>query len=151
MSTSQKVWSCPLCEWFGGVSMKRVMCHIGALHAHEAGFHICCGIAGCPRTYKIFASFQKHLYRIHRDVLESDADDRETTIPVDATDDMDVSESVEDHSSGTNVFNNSSNSFPLTLKQVGLFLLKAKEVYKVPESHIGSLLDDIISNDRFDS
>ncbi len=150
MSTSRKVWSCPLCEWFGGVSMKRVMRHIGALHAHEAGFHICCGIAGCPRTYKNFASFQKHLYRIHRDVLEIDADDREidahdqeTTIPVDATDDVDASESMEDHSSGTNVFNNSSNSFPLTLKQVGLFLLKAKEVYKVPESHLGSLLDDI--------
>jgi len=73
LSSLQVVW---------GVSMKRVMRHIGALHAHEAGFHICCGIAGCSRTYKNFASFQKHLYRIHRDVLEIDAKVLYPTCPI---------------------------------------------------------------------
>ena len=35
------------------------------------------------------------------------------------------------------------NSLPLTLKHVGLFLLKAKEIYKVAETHLGSLIEDI--------
>ena len=67
---SLKVWNCSLCEWFAAVSLKVVMHHIGSVHMHEAGFHICCGIDGCPRTYKNFASYRQHLYRVHRDVLD---------------------------------------------------------------------------------
>ena len=51
---------------------------------------------------------------------------------------------MDDQSEGdSNSGSGTSNSFPLTLKHVGLFILKAKEIYKVPESHIGSLIEDV--------
>lgn len=141
-----KVWNCPLCEWFGAVSMKAVVRHIGAVHAHNAGFHICCGIAGCPRTYSKFASYRQHLYRVHREVL--DIDTSEPSVLEDDDCDLHSNELLmEDSPSGsdTNFPSHSENSFPLSMKQVGLFLLKAKDVYKVAESHLGPLIDDISS------
>ena len=138
--SNSKIWNCPLCEWFGAVSMKAVMRHIGAVHAHNAGFHICCGINGCPRTYNKFASYRQHLYRIHREVLDIATDVDEATILEDDIGDLDSNEtSMENAPCGLDT----SNSFPLSLKQVGLFLLKAKEIYKVAESHLGSLVDDV--------
>ena len=138
--SSLKVWNCSLCEWFAAASLKAVVRHIGALHAHEAGFHICCGIGGCPRTYKNFASYRQHLYRVHRDML--DITDSST-----ASEDQrerNREEEIEDYCCDSD--SNSSefqNSLPLTLKHVGLFLLKAKEIYKVAETHLGSLMEDI--------
>ncbi len=148
--SSSNVWFCPLCEWFAGASMKAVVRHIGANHAHEAGFHICCGIDGCPRTYKKFDSYRHHLYQIHRDVLDvssvcynADPEEQGGSNPEEQGG-SNPEDSMEDYcDSDPNVQSDFYNSFPLTLKQVGLFLLKAKEIYKVAETHLGSLMQDI--------
>lgn len=128
-------WNCPLCSWFGAPTMKHVLRHIGAVHAHDASFHVCCGIAGCPRTYKKFHSYRQHLYRHHRDAIDgitsstpahnSFEDDNYSDSKVTSPDD--VSDSV---------------AF-LSKKEAGLFLLKTKEVYKVSQSNLDSLIDDI--------
>ncbi len=58
--------------------------HIGSVHSYEPGFQITCGVEGCARTYSNFRSFQKHLTRQHKAVLESDAtEDTDTVIDVD--------------------------------------------------------------------
>ena len=66
---SDPLWNCPLCSWFGGLSLKTVLRHVGRVHSHVANFHICCGINGCPRTFRKFVSYRQHLYRHHRETL----------------------------------------------------------------------------------
>ena len=55
-------WNCPLSNWFAAPTLKGVVRHVGKLHAHEAGFRVCCGVSGCPRTYTKFHSYRKHMY-----------------------------------------------------------------------------------------
>ncbi len=59
-------WNCPICSWFGGLSLRAVLRHVGRVHSHNANFHVCCGIDGCPRTFHKFVSYRQHLYRNHR-------------------------------------------------------------------------------------
>ena len=55
-------YTCVICNHFcGATSMTGVLKHIGLVHAHEPNFHVSCGIKGCPRTYKNYYSFRKHL------------------------------------------------------------------------------------------
>ena len=135
------VWNCSLCDWFAATTLKAVVRHIGAVHAHEAGFRVCCGIGGCPRTYTNFASYRRHLYRNHRDVLDI------TAAPSASAGDSSGEASFDDFSREDESRANSpdyfSCCFPLTLKHVWLFLLKSKEIYKVAESHLGSLVEDV--------
>jgi hypothetical protein len=44
--------------------------HIGSFHAYEENFRVICGVEGCPSTYNNFLSYKKHMYRMHRSVLE---------------------------------------------------------------------------------
>lgn len=66
----QGSWSCPLCEFFAYRTLKGVVRHIGAVHSYEASFHITCGVSGCPRTYRSFFSYKKHMFLKHRDIME---------------------------------------------------------------------------------
>ena len=59
--------NCPLCSYFAAPTMDGVVRHIGAVHAHQADFSICCGIGGCPRTYKKFHSYRQHMLRHHKE------------------------------------------------------------------------------------
>lgn len=63
-------WTCPLCHFFASASLKGVVRHVGSVHAHDAFFQITCGISGCPRTYKNFHSYKKHMFQKHREVME---------------------------------------------------------------------------------
>ena len=63
-------WQCPLCHFFASKNLKGVVRHIGAVHSHEASFHITCGIVGCPRTYGNFHSYKKHMFQKHREIME---------------------------------------------------------------------------------
>ena len=63
---------CFFCQSFKGTTFAAVVRHIGSVHSHDPGFSISCGIKDCPRRstrpYN-FASYKKHLYRHHPDVL----------------------------------------------------------------------------------
>ena len=63
-------WNCSMCSHFAAPTLKAVIRHIGAVHSHDAFFHVYCGIEGCPRTYKSFHSYKKHMYLKHRDILD---------------------------------------------------------------------------------
>ena len=64
---------CFLCQSFKGTTFAAVVRHIGSVHAHEPGFSISCGIKDFPRRstrpYNNLASYKKHLYWHHPDVL----------------------------------------------------------------------------------
>ena len=67
MSSRKRCW---LCSSFASRTLKAVVRHIGAVHSHEANFHIKCDIQGCVRTYTNFFSFKNHVYRNHKDALD---------------------------------------------------------------------------------
>ena len=74
---SASSWQCPLCHVFASKNLKGVVRHIGAVHSHEAGFHVTCGIDGCPRTYGNFHSYKKHMFLKHREEMEVGTSTRE--------------------------------------------------------------------------
>ncbi|KAL3175703.1 hypothetical protein MRX96_000898 [Rhipicephalus microplus] len=48
----------------------KVVNHIGVVHSVEPNFSVFCGIDGCSSTYRKFSSYNSHLYRRHRTLLE---------------------------------------------------------------------------------
>lgn len=138
--TMSKSWNCPLCSWFGAPTMKAIVRHIGAVHAQDAGFHVCCGIAGCPRTYSKFHSYRQHLYRHHREALDGISPDASAGVEDDQSGGCSDTISV-----GSDSPSDRDDHSPLSMKQAGLFLLKAKEIYKISQSNLESLIGDILT------
>ena len=131
-------WNCPLCIYFAAPTMKQIVRHIGAVHSHRAGFRISCGISGCPRTYKRFHSYRQHLLRNHRETLDSGPSS------INSNEDINTSLS-EAYSEDETDWPECEADQPdiLTTKQACLFLLKAKEIYKVSECNLNPLIGDI--------
>ena len=42
-----------------------VLSHIGAVHSHQSGFSVLCGIDGCPMMYRNYHSFRCHIKQKH--------------------------------------------------------------------------------------
>ena len=128
--------NCPLCESFAAPNIKGVVRHIGLVHAHEASFRITCGVDGCTRTYRKFFSYKKHMYVKHRDVLN--IVNRERSPLVENSDSMGspgafLEGECEDQGSYVTQHRRST----------ALFILKAREVHKIPQSSLDYLLGDI--------
>lgn len=65
MSANQ-VFKCSFCDNFAAPTFGGVYRHIAALHKYDPNFHICCGIDGCPATFKKVESWRSHIFRKHR-------------------------------------------------------------------------------------
>lgn len=140
------VYRCPLCSRFAGCSLKVIIGHLGIVHAHEAGFHVQCAKEGCPRSYKNFYSYKKHMYHKHRDLLNDFA-------PAEAVPDTSVSllesfssidtldEFEEGEDDGSN-FTDSSSSLQERQRRAALLALKTRHVHKVAQSSIPGVMCD---------
>ena len=142
--------NCPFCETFAAPHLKGVIRHIGLVHSHEANFRITCGIDGCTRTYRIFDSYRKHVYVKHRAALCS------VSIGADEEHLQDVAQHFQDDAER---ISNTSNSYSLFSEEEdqqqvepyfaqrdrnsALFILKAREIHKISQSSLNSLLGDI--------
>ena len=107
------------------------MRHIGSVHAHEPYFKVTCGIGGCPRTYKNFRSFQKHIRRVHATVLEFENES--------FTDPPESDIELEDVNHGPVT---SETRFSLK-RNAALFLLKTKEEGRVSQATVDGLVSDL--------
>lgn len=124
--------TCWICHRYAAPTLKVILRHMAAVHAHDPTFHTICGIEECPRTYTNF-SFKRHLYRKHRGVLD--------LMPVSPDVVMTVSDDIEDGSSSCEV-----NATEIDeKKESALFIMKAKTVHKVSQSALSGLLDDFSS------
>ena len=127
--------SCWICRKYAAPTLKAVIRHIGAVHAHDPNFHICCGINGCSRVYTVFHSFRRHFYRKHRHV-----ETLETLGNLSITDEAHFDN---DYTEESNVALMSDPS-PMDMKrQAALFLLKAKEIHKVSQTALDGLIPDL--------
>lgn len=110
--------------------------HIGSIHAYEHGFHITCGVQGCPRSYSNHHSYKKHMYKKHRDVLEVDSDKGDEPLqPMDTN-------SLELYGSSTDAAPQSIQSHLDEKRSSALFLMKAATVCKLSKSALDQLVGD---------
>ena len=137
MATLSRPWRCPLCHTFAARIIKGVLRHMGAVHAHEANFHVTCGIQGCPRTYSNYHSYKKHMYQKHREILEVG------TVPSISEVQPDVVEPIETDDADDGRSDTSTQPARNEKKQSALFLLNATAVRKVSKSTLDDLIGDI--------
>ena len=129
---------CSLCHSFSSHSMASVLRHIGAVHAHEPGFHIVCGIDGCPRTYRNYHSYRKHLRGPHHrwSVLSEESTSNDTI----SSGEVCLEEESVDLAHNCSMQPRSGEQLK---RSTALFLLKNKEVYKISQTAINSLVNDV--------
>ena len=131
-----ELYTCSHCNRFSAKKIDRVLRHVGSVHAHDPGFHMVCGVDGCPRTYQNYRSFRKHLITKHSHYINSTDDEPE--LDVEYNDEMEMGEhgSVADERTWT---------ADQRIRSSALFLLNAKEVDKVSQCKLDQLVDDITS------
>ena len=156
-------WECPLCSHFAAPTLKTVVRHIGAVHSHDPAFHVRCGVEDCPRTYRNYHTYKKHMYTKHRSLLnlsvtetarEEDISSQlvsntsqsaEEIIMDDVTSfsEPNVSEleaGCSEHEASEH--NSSHQMITDKRKASALFLLKAKEVNKISQSGLNAIIQD---------
>lgn len=145
MATWLNVISCWICHRFTAPSLKAVLSHIAAVHAHDHAFHTTCGIDGCLRSYSNFFSFKKHVYRKHREYL--------TAPPqlAQADKDLEESDSCQSPAPDTNLPEDGNpelpggetNSIAEKKRQSALFILRTKLVCKMSQTAINDILPSV--------
>ena len=98
-----KVYAChkPECSHLPLKTFKKLVAHIKRTQSHDPNFLVTCGMPGCCKTYRLFSSFESHIYRNHSKLLEeteqvndediSDQEDSECPDSPDALSSMDES------------------------------------------------------------
>lgn len=111
--------------------METILRHIGTVHAHDPNFYLQCVVDGCPRTYTNYSSFRKHLRLKHCEHLiaapsipESDFEERGNEM-------IDLNEA--------SIFEDEH----LKLRSSALFLLKAKEVYRLTQWSLNNVMEEV--------
>ena len=118
-------------------------------HASEAGFHITCGLQGCQRTFVNFHTYRNHVYSIH------DMSAMETTSNSAGFDDIhqndrnSISMETEMDNLMTSDHDDSGMQFQAendqvnTTRSVAIWLLKLREMHKIPESVMSTIMTDV--------
>lgn len=124
------------------------MAHIRRTHSHDPNFLITCGIPGCCKTYRLFSSFESHIYRNHSELLEeeteqasdediSDQEDLECPDYPDvlsSMDESDDSESVDE--------DNEEEIREKTHRNMALFMLKTRECNRLSQTAMNNVMDE---------
>lgn len=145
-----KVYACykPECSHLPFKSFQRLVAHIRRTHSHDPNFLITCGIPGCCKTYRLFSSFESHIYRNHSELLEeeteqasdediSDQEDLECPDYPDvlsSMDESDDSESVDE--------DNEEEIREKTLRNMALFMLKTRECNRLSQTAMNNVMDE---------
>ena len=107
----------------------------GEIHSCDPKFNVLCGIEGCIRTYKNYASFRKHI-KTHNIIEQERDQDNETA-------DEQCSVAQLDSSESDLVQNDNENSNHNDIFQHALFILKLKELHKVTQVAISDIISDV--------
>lgn len=141
----------PECSHLLFQSFKKLLAHMRRTHSHDPNFLVTCGRPGCCKTYKIFASFESHIYRNHPELLEEtieiDGDilDEEASLSYSGSDagdpdsprSMDESE-LEDEKNREKIRENA-------LRNVALFMLKTREYNRLSQTAMKSVMDETLN------
>ena len=130
----------PQCKNYSAKRLTSIIWHIQRDHRYEP-LNLKCGIPGCPKSYKNAASFRTHLNRHHPQMLTQQA--LLSNGNNDSDDSMDNEEqpespitSLHDEGTATNMAVDEHR------RSAALFILKAREVMKLPQDTVDSLVQD---------
>lgn len=137
-------YCCSLCDHFSATTIGGILRHVGAVHAHEPHFHLVCGINGCPRTYKNFHSFRKHLRRRHAQTLDTTESAASEVTSNGGSHQLEVegfdSDWAPSSCSPTELPVDREESFK---RSTAMFILKTKEVNGVSQVALNELIEDV--------
>lgn len=133
------MYVCQLCDHFASRRLASVLSHIGAVHSHQSGFSVLCGIDSCPRTYRNYHSFRHHIKQKHPSACndcdshtESNVTDMQTIGGENGPEDL-FGES----------FGDPLNQSTSKKRTTALFLLKLKEKYQLSQATVNEIVQDI--------
>ncbi len=127
-------FTCTVCHRFSSPTLRRVLRHIGAVHSFDPGFSITCGVEECARTYHNFKSFQRHLQRRHKAVIDNVSEEDDPTGSADEFD---------ENSSHSPPFPNTQVSKSTLKRSAALFLLKTKEIGRVSQVALNTIIEGV--------
>ena len=100
---------------------------MGTVHAHDPTFSVRCSVGDCPRMYRNYHSYKKHVYKKHREVLDG--------LTLQSRDDS-VSPLVDAENTSPTFYSSEDEicDIPNASKaSAALFILKLKHVHKVSQ------------------
>lgn len=142
---------CPQCKSFSAKRLAAIIWHIRRDHRYES-LSLKCGISGCPKSYKNAASFRTHLQRYHPQMLSEQPEDGTISTGFNRNDEIsdrmnneEQPESLQPESPIT--FLHDEGTVAKTtedeqMRSAALFILKAREVMKLPQDTVDSLIQD---------
>lgn len=135
---------CWICKQFASPNFKGTLRHIAAVHSWDPDFFTLCRFHGCSRTYSNFFSFKKHIYRKHREFLESADVESFNLLGIDTNDEYSDDFVVPEAADQTEVMDeNDTMAVTDDKRNVALFILKSRVIFKVPQVHLELLLADL--------
>ena len=134
------MYVCQLCNHYASPSYDSVLRHIGAVHSHDAGFRIHCGIESCPKVLTNYHSFRRHLRKKHWFCLQTydpGSDDEQLGAVSDSYADIPTVETADQGGASC-----SRKSATLEKRAEAMYVLKLKEKYKLAQTTVNDILDD---------
>ena len=125
-------------------NMSDYLKHIQLFHAHRPDFKITCRVNGCPRTFKNFDTFRKHILDWHssdQNPTNNESEDSQPSLP-DQNDDL---TNYEEAGNGRIISDNAvQNEVSVSLKDLktssAMFLLSLKEERKLTQTAIQEVI-----------
>lgn len=133
-------YRCSMCVDYMAVSLKLLLSHMRRNHANDAGFHVLCGLDGCPRTYRRFVSFRNHLIRKHNFEFRDDEARGQPDLNCLNEDDDPCGENHHDNMPEANALAQDSQQ-----RQNALCLLGFKDKGRVPQTVVDLFVDSSTS------
>ena len=151
-----EIYNCPLCAEFHAPTIQLLLPHIRLVHSTQAGFCITCGLHGCQRTFRNMKTFTNHIYQFHMisrtftmpsQLLPNTKGDYERESS-DEDEDMNLDDNyIQPSTSEPNL--QSTVLQEEVLSYAAKWILKTREGYKLTQSALENIIQDITSLIQF--
>lgn len=157
------LYVCQICGKYASPQFDPVLRHIGAVHSHDAGFNVFCGIEQCPRSFKNYHSWRRHIRDKHPFMLPSrstlpvaPSDIAETSdqqLPGNSAEVQDEDDDQHDHEQLDQPSLSETDGAGLSCRGVdeddihkrveAIHILKFKERYKLSQTTVDNIISDV--------
>jgi len=144
---------CQICHKYARRTLSEILRHIRDMHKHFTG-KVRCGVNNCPSTVTSYESLRQHLYKQHKDILKTTADDLESDPREEVSNDGGVDSSPEttsrdDHDIPMDCSDTTSSSHTQqeydTQIEAAKFVLKLRDGRKLPQTVTNEITQDVSS------
>jgi len=124
--------------------VKKYLHHLQLFHQNAPNFVVNCGLENCRRTYHSVAALKTHYYRRHRDLILTNPDTVDDTIPhIEQDGDSDTEDIVDGDADNANVLLSVPDLLCNLKSHVALFILQLQEKHVLPRIVQQTVVDEI--------